>query len=162
MGTGDGRMTGQINYYEEKEGLKLLDDLKSGCLAADYKYSKVTDIDDHEVDIPAIMLKETLGNKDDFIGRAVMTAWRALSVNAFESYLFLCFQFEGKGEFVFNISMSELEMSLWLHTVIDTGAIIICDKSGEFDIGITNIPTDIPIAHLYVQKLRADNNFVGG
>lgn len=155
-------MNEAIQYYEKAEGLKLLEDLKSGCRAAEYTYSMVTDIDEHEVSVPAIILRETLGNKEEYVGRAVTTAWRTLSINAFESHLFLYLQFEGKGEIIFNITMSEPEMSLWLHTIIDTGAILICDKSGGFDIGITDIPIDIPVMHLYVQRLRACSNNIGG
>lgn len=155
-------MNEQINYYDTVEGLKILEDLKAGCKQADYTYSKVTDIDEHEVEVPAIMLRETLGNKEKYVGKAVTTAWRALSVNAFESYLFLYLQFEGIGEIVFNITMKEPEMSKWLHTVINTGAILICDKSGDFDIGIADIPIDIPAIHLYIQKLRAGQNLTGG
>lgn len=155
-------MSQQLKYYEKAEGLKLLKDLKSGCRAADYTYSMVKDLDEHEVNVPAIMLREPLGNKEEYVGRAVTTAWRAISVTTFESYLFLYVQFEGKGEIIFNITMSEPEMSFWLHTVINTGAIIICDKSGEFDIGLTDIPIDIPVVHLYVQRLRAGSKNIGG
>ena len=155
-------MNQQIKYFDKEEGLKVLEDLKSGCLAADYTYSTVTDLDENDVSIPAIMLRETLGNKEEFIGRAVTTTWRALSVNAFESYLFLYLQFEGKGEIVFNITVGELGMSNWLHKVIEMGAIIICDKSGEFDIGITDIPIDIPVMQLSINQLRAAQKHVGG
>ena len=155
-------MTEKIKCFDKEEGLKVLEDLKSGCRAADYTYSTVTDLEEHEVSIPAIMLRETLGNKEEFIGRAVTTTWRAMSINAFESYLFLYLQFEGKGEIVFNITMGELGMSTWLHKVVETGAIIICDKSGEFDIGITDIPIDIPVMQLSINQLRAAQKHVGG
>lgn len=148
-------MSEQIKYLDEEEGLKLLQKLKSISIPADYKYSIVTDIDEHEISVPAIMLRETLGGKEEFVGCAVTTAWRSMSVNAFESYLFLHLQFEGKREIIFNIALSEQGMSKWLHKVVETGAIIICDKSGDFDIGITNIPIDIPVMQLYINQLRA-------
>jgi len=155
-------MNQQIKYFDKEEGLKVLEDLKSGCRAADYTYSTVTDLDENEVSIPAIMLRETLGNKEEFIGRAVTTTWRAMSINAFESYLFLYLQFEGKGEIVFNITMGEPGMQIWLHKVIETGALIICDKSGDFDIGITDIPVDIPVMQLRINQLRVAQRSVGG
>lgn len=155
-------MNQQVKYFDKEEGLKVLEDMKSGCRAADYIYSTVTDIDEHEVSIPAIILRETLGYKEEFIGRAVTTTWRAMSVNAFESYLFLHLQFEGKGEIVFNITLGEQGMSNWLRRVIETGAILICDKSGEFDIGITDIPIDIPVMQLSINQLRAAQKNVAG
>lgn len=152
----------QITQLDKKEGLKLLEDLKSSCLVADYNYSTVTDIDDHEISIPAIMLKEELCGKDDLVGKTVTTAWRSMSVNAFESYLFLHLQFEGTKEIIFNIILNDPGMSKWVRKVIETGAIIICDKSGEFDIGITDIPIDIPVMQLYLNQLRTSQSGVAG
>ena len=155
-------MNQQFKCFDKEEGLKVLEGMKLGCRPADYAYSTVTDLDEKEVSIPAIILRETLGNKEEFVGRAVTTTWRAMGVNAFESYLFLHLQFEGKGEIIFNITLSGSGMSEWLRKVIETGAIIICDKSGEFDIGITDIPIDIPAMQLYINQLRAAQKSVAG
>jgi len=146
-------MNPEVKLYEKEAGLKVLEDLKSSCLATDFNYSTVTDIDDNEFRVPAIILKETIGNKETYIGKAVTSTWRAVRVSVSESYLFLNIQFEGIGEIRFNIPTHEPKMLLWISKVVQIGVIIICDKKGDFDIGITNIPIDLPIMQLYLNKL---------
>lgn len=147
-------MKPEVRYYEKEAGLKVLEDLKSSCLATDFDYSKVTDIDNNEVRVPAIMLKESMGNKEKYIGKAVTSSWRALNIlGTMESHLFLFIQFEGIGEIRFNIPLNEPKTASWISKVIELGVIVICDKEGNFDIGLTNIPIDLPVAQLYVQNL---------
>lgn len=147
---GQQTVTAKIEHFDEIKGKQRLEALKSSSIEVECTYSKVTDVTDTEVLVPAIMLDEPLGDKEKYIGVTVTSAWQSV-MGLGDSWLFLHIKFDGLGDITVRFNTDDIKIQEWVSRLIETGGIIIlCDKSGEFDVGIMNVPTDIPIMQLAI------------
>lgn len=151
-------MRSKVDTLNQKEGKKLLEKELGSCMDAEYVFSKVTDIGDHEIKIPAILLKKNLKNKDKYPGVTMHSKWSMINgdMGEREAWMFLDIEFEDLGTLKFKFNLFDANAREWIQTLIlANGNAVLCDrnKKTKFDIGLSNIPLDIPLAQMTLTAL---------
>lgn len=148
----------KVGTLNLEDGKKLLEEELESCTDAEYVFSNVTDLSDREIKIPAILLKKNLKNKDKYPGVAMHSNWSMINVgtNEREAWMFLNIDFEELGTLKFKFNLYDPNMREWIETLIlSDGNAVLCDKNKKtnFDIGLSNIPLDIPLAQMTLTAL---------
>ena len=143
----------KVDTFNKEEGKKILDKELENCIEAEYVFSKVTDMNDHELKIPAILLKKNLKNKNKYLDVTMHSRWSAINGNMYEheAWMFLNIDFEDLGVLKFKFNLFDANARKWIETLILVdGNAVLCDKNKktDFDIGLSNIPLDIPLAQM--------------
>jgi hypothetical protein len=147
-----------VNFQNLKDGEKILIKELRSCIDADYVL-EVTNLDGKkEIIIPKILLKEQLKNKDEYIDITMNSSWSAINgdMNNCEAWMFLNVDFGDLGVMKFKFNLFDMNVRRWIMTLIlSSGKAILCDKNNKtnFDIGLSNIPLDIPLAQMTLTAL---------
>lgn len=141
----------KVEIMKPEEGEKILKKELAGCTDAEYVFSKVMDISQKEVMIPVILMKDSLKNKEEYIDVPMHSSWSAINwnMNEREAWMFLNIDFENLGFMKFKFNLLDAKVRKWIETLINAnGNAVLCDKNEktDFDVGLSNIPLDIPIA----------------
>lgn len=152
-------MKTKVDTLNLKEGKKFLEKELESCLDAEYVFSKVSDMENKKViTIPAILLKENLEKKDEYIDVTMHSRWSAVNgdMNEHEAWMFLNIDFEELGVLKFKFNLFDANVRKWIETLIHSrGNAVLCDnnKRSSFDVGLSNIPLDIPLAQMTLTAL---------
>ena len=151
-------MKARVDSLNLENGKKLLEKELESCTDAEYVFSNVTDLSDREIKIPALLLKKNLKNKGKYPGARMHSNWSMINVGAKEreTWMFLNIDFEELGTLKFKFNLYDLNMREWIETLILTdGNAGLCDrnKKTNFDIGLSNIPLDVPLAQMTLTAL---------
>lgn len=159
----------RVDTLNPEEGKKLLEKELKGCMDAEYIFSNVTDLGNHEIKIPAILLKKDLRNKDKYPGVTMHSSWSMINGNMVENeaWMFLNIEFDDLGTLKFKFNLFDANVRKWIETLILTdGNAVLCDGNRRtgFDIGLSNIPLDIPLAQMTLTALfmARKSSAVGG
>jgi len=158
-----------VDIQNLNDGEKILIKELRSCMEADYVFSEVTNLNGkREITIPIILLKEKLENKDKYIDITMQSSWSAINgdMNKCEAWMFLNVDFGDLGAMKFKFNLFDINVRRWIKTLIlASGKAILCDKNKKtnFDIGLSNIPLDIPLALMTLTGLFiAQKRSVGG
>ncbi|HEY9246830.1 MAG TPA: hypothetical protein VIO11_08295 [Candidatus Methanoperedens sp.] len=143
----------RFNTLSPEVGKEIIEKELKGCLEAEYVFSMVTDLNDKDVRIPVILLKKNLKNKDRYLGVAMESRWLALNgdMSRQEAWMFLNIDFGKLGVLKFKFNLFDANVRKWIETLIyANGNAVLCDRNDktDFDVGLSNIPLDIPVAQL--------------
>lgn len=137
-----------------EEGRKILETELKSSMNAEYVFSKVSDMDDRrEIMIPVILLKEKLENKPEYLDVTMNSVWQAINgdMNQREAWMFLNIDFGESGVLKFKFNLFDANVRKWVEMLILTnGNAVLCDMNEKtnFDVGLSNIPLDIPLAQM--------------
>src|SRR3989304_35494 len=143
-----------IDTLDMEEGKKILEKELQNCIEAEYVFSQVTDMNEQkEVTIPVILLKEYLNNKEAYLDVTMHSRWSAITgdMTEREAWMFLNIDFENRGYLKFKFNLFDANVRKWIQTLIlANGNAVLCDrdKTTNFDVGLSNIPLDIPMAQM--------------
>lgn len=149
----------KVDTLTMEEGKKILEKELEGCIDAEYVYSKVSDMDDRrKIMIPVILLKEKLKNKHEYLDVKMNSVWQAINGDMFEreAWMFLNIDFGESGALKFKFNLFDANVRKWVEMLIHTnGNAVLCDRNEEtnFDVGLSNIPLDIPLAQMTLTAL---------
>ena len=148
----------KVDTLGPEEGKKLLEKELKGCMEAEYVFSNVTDLGNHEIKIPAILLRKNLKNKDKYPGVTMHSSWSMINGNLAENeaWMFLNIEFDNLGTLKFKFNLFDAKVRKWVETLIlADGNAVLCDgnRKTKFDIGLSNIPLDIPLAQMTLTAL---------
>jgi len=151
-------MKAKVDTLNPEEGKKILEKELESCMDAEYVFSNVTDLGNQEIKIPAILLKKNLKNKDKYPDVTMHSSWFAINgdMNGREAWMFLNIDFENLGTLKFKFNLFDANARKWIETLIlANGNAVLCDKNKKtnFDIGLSNIPLDIPLAQMTLTAL---------
>jgi len=156
---GDDSMKPKVDTLNIEDGKKILEKELDECMDAEYVFSKVTDMNDRkEIIIPVILLKNHLSNKDAFLDVTMQSRWSAINgdMNEREAWMFLNIEFSEIGCLKFKFNLFDPNIRKWIETLILTnGNAVLCDRNNKtnFDVGLSNIPLDIPMAQMTLTAL---------
>ncbi|MCZ7361983.1 MAG: hypothetical protein O8C58_01365 [Candidatus Methanoperedens sp.] len=159
-----------VDTLDMEEGKKILEKELESCIEAEYVFSKVTDMNEQkEVTIPVILLKEYLNNKEAYLDVTMHSRWSAITgdMTEREAWMFLNIHFENRGYLKFKFNLFDANVRKWIQTLIlANGNAVLCDrnKTTNFDVGLSNIPLDIPMAQMTLTAffMKAKRNAFGG
>ncbi len=135
-------------------GRKILEKELENCMDAEYVFSKVSDMEDKkQIMIPVILLKEQLKNKHEYLDVTMQSRWQAINgnMNEREAWMFLKVDFGDLGVLKFKFNLFDANVRKWVEMLVLTnGNAVLCDRNEgtDFDIGLSNIPLDIPLAQM--------------
>lgn len=160
----------KVDTVNLDEGRKILEKELESCMDAEYVFSKVSDMDDKkEIMIPVILLKEKLKNKHEYLDVRMNSVWQAINGDMFEreAWMFLNIDFGESGVLKFKFNLFDANVRKWVEMLILTnGNAVLCDRNEDtnFDVGLSNIPLDIPLAQLTLTAffLKQRRYAVGG
>ncbi len=146
-------MKTKVDSLDQEEGKKILEKEFESCMDAEYVFSKVTDINDREMTIPVILLKGHLKNKDKYLDVTMQSKWSAINgdMNKHEAWMFLSIDFRNVSIMRFKFNLFDANVRKWIEALIlVNGNAVLCDRNEktDFDVGLSNIPLDIPIAQM--------------
>jgi hypothetical protein len=147
-------MRSKIDTLNKEEGKKFLEKELGSCMEVEYAFSKVTDTNvKNEITIPALLLKENLNNKDRYLDVTMHSRWSSINgdMDEHEAWMFLNIEFENLAVMKFKFNLFDARARRWIETLIlADGNAILCDKNEKtnFDVGLSNIPLDIPLAQM--------------
>src|SRR3989304_5757112 len=152
-------MRSKVDTLNMEDGKKILEKELEESMDADYVFSKVTDLNEQrEITIPVILLKDQLSNKDEFLDVTMQSKWSAINgdMNKREAWMFLNIEFGELGVLKFKFNLFDANVRKWIETlIVANGNAVLCDrnKKTDFDVGLSNIPLDIPMAQMTLTAL---------
>ena len=160
----------KVDTLDMQEGKKILEEELENCMDAEYVYSKVSTTDDRkEIMIPVILLKKKLKNKHEYLDVAMQSRWQAINGDMLEreAWMFLNIDFGDLGVLKFKFNLFDANVRRWVEMLIHSnGNAVLCDRneSTNFDVGLSNIPLDIPLAQMTLTAfyLAQKRSAVGG
>jgi len=162
----------------DEEASKMLADELLSCNDASLLYSEVEIIgkdaeESKKVTIPVIKLNYCIENKDSFDNVHFQCSWTSMTIDdGIDNmpYLFLHLDFGDKGKMKFKFDLTKMSEKEWILSLIKSGVAILCDESkaekgeAKWDIGLSGIPMDIPMALIQLSAMRLINKrgMIGG
>ncbi len=148
------RTSGTLNTGEYQ---LMIEELNRDCTPSTFGFGKSLD---RTKDIPSIILKTPLENREKYVGADIESIWGIMQDHGRVDAIYLDMEFKGikKIRICFDESMFGELLIDWFRLLIQSQGFLMLHDSPEFGeveaIGITNIPLDVPTTIVKLCKIK--------